>query len=420
MQLLSGMSGVSRVKKYNCIICQKKCSTKQGLASHFRTHKALPFNYMCNQRLTPYADPSCWPGKDLTWESINDFKKTERDLEMEKPNTEAPSVIWEQWNEASRLARVQAATTKEADAYDEVQDLRIWNWWYHAQLAADGGDTDDDRLQRMLENHGGHFGIVDDAGARDRASRLRLNTFHEAIQIPDQPAVEDDNKSISIKTGPFKSTIRPDHEEHWRLWRERGVNGRLVADIELPLRGPLNPEAIIQCLSEATTAFAAKQGETKEARAQLGNAVAEYLDKISQHYDDNNNNVEAAKSKVKYALANLPHHDWRATHDISSMGPAEITTRTTREEQWYAQAFRDVRAVFFDILTGVTDIYFKDFDREQFSRGNVHFDRVLQATEAYAAALGDTDVKQKLDLYRTTNGNGWRSELNRKYGWGKR
>lgn len=197
-----------------------------------------------------------------------------------------------------------------------------------------------------------------------------------------------------------------------------------MTDCELPLQGPLNTEAILQCLSEANRSFAGREGETKEARAQLATAATEYIDSLFPDYEDN---VAATALKTKHATdqTNMPSlRDWRAELEVSQMEPEEIATRTKQEDLWYAQRFREARAGFFDNLTAATNIFFNVYPVggiRNFKQGNAAFDDILQATVLYARALGAADVREKVHLFRTTaQGKGWIDHLDTKYGPGRR
>ena len=430
LQLLTGVSGVSREPKYKCIICTKRCSTKPGLMSHFKTHKAIPVNPSRKlhyyHHLHAFTDPSCWPQeKNLTWDDLDTFAAKKRELELRELHSDATAAVQHEWKAEWELAEAHAKSPSEIIARERVKELRVWKWWYQSQVAGDPDETQmavDGRLQQMLESNGEDFDIIGDSGAQDQKIRLKTNTFHIPPQPRQETAIDDEKKTISLPDCSFISLPRPDYAEHWGPWRDRGRNGRVATDCELPLRGPLNSEAILECLSEANTSFVGREGETNTARAQLANAVAEYID--HPFPDDDDEAAEELKAKHAATLTNIPHYrDWRAERDMSRMGPGEIATRTKREELWYAQRFREARAGFFDTLSTAISLYFNVDHADglrAFERGNGAFNALLEATDAYARALGDKAVRKKLDRFRTENGKDWRAHLNKKYGWGQR
>lgn len=451
LQILPGLPAVA-VKRFNCVICRSKHSTKQALKTHFsKVHKALPKkepHRFLRQitRLHPFTDPSCWPQpgqRNLSWDDITAFRAQQQRLGENEPGSQASTAEHRQWGNEWILARSFAHNEAELEEVEEVRKLRIWNWWFHAQVATDFGppvlhpdDRDDVEMleeddnsnmaRNMIANEPTDFNILGDARLEDRKSRYAKNTVHLDVDMPEEPTVDysEEHSRLDNWVAQPTASVRSDALEFWRPWiRRGGRTSRKTPDCELPLEGPLNPEATLQLLSEAITEFVQRQGETKDSREKLRDAARQYVNALAFDLDD------PLIYHYTY-LSGLEYQDFRQRANYLRMGPIEVATRQKKQDIWYADKFQADRIDFYNALGHATFRFFRVFDPEQITRGTQAFEQALAAVDGFAKELGAEDipagwpedvsrvdrpltVREKLHMYRGRfDGNiGWMTYL---------
>lgn len=126
-------------------------------------------------------------------------------------------------------------------------------------------------------------------------------------------------------------------------------------------------------------------------------------------------------------LADLEEHrnplrtqNWRSHYDASTMSAAETETCDKEQRIWYMHQFRRDRERFSEITEKAVQDYFAIGDEGGFYRGSDEWEEICEAPYNFAERLGDWDGMQKLKVYRSGDGDGWRARLDEKFGAARR
>lgn len=110
-------------KTYQCIICDKKHSSKSALSRHFTSHTSRP------RELSPFTHPSCWDETHITSYSPTMELAGDSTVESKAFDTR-PSA--KQQNIRTNITHAQAGVKnkKKLQQKEDQTHLRLLHWWF--------------------------------------------------------------------------------------------------------------------------------------------------------------------------------------------------------------------------------------------------------------------------------------------------
>lgn len=245
----------------------------------------------------------------------------------------------------------------------------------------------------------------------DRKLQLEANTYDQTTTLPVAPQHAQEVYDESQARTDSVAGSRRYADLYWAAERAAGAGGRLTTDCELPTRGPLKSEAVLQSLADVNMAFVDQNGETAASRHTMAIAAEKLLTAIG---------AQPHLDQLQQYRNNFRNKDFRQQRDISQMGARELAIREKKQKIWYMSEFRKDRARIFDTIQEAVEDYFGQFPDMQIQRPGGPFNTIILAAYEYAERLGANAVMEMLNRYFSGHGERLVAYLDDRYGEAQR